>query len=181
MNITLNEAEIRLAKYIGKCRFDNARNNGIANQKMGSQSNQLTDENGMGGEIALCKFLNCYPDMEIVLDLPSYDLVYRGKRIDAKTTTYKDGRLLATLKTSLGDADIYVLVTGQIPDYTLAGWALETELLSDSNIRDLGHGRGYCMSQSQLLPINQLKTLDTNRKTATEFIPPWDELREALK
>lgn len=156
IEIILNETEMLIATYIGMARHNNARVNGIVDQKMGDQDNAFVDINGMGGELAAARCFGAYPDLTIVAadSLPGYDFVSRtGLRVDVKTTEYPNGKLLATKKTKLGDADMYVLVTGVLPKYRVIGYATEIELLDDRYIGDLGKGKGYIMGQGLLSPI----------------------------
>ena len=90
MRITLNQAEQKLAMYLAKARYLNARNNGTKDLKVGGQSNEETDLEGIAGELVACKFFNVYPDTETNLkDLPKYDLLTsKGSRVDVKTTQY---------------------------------------------------------------------------------------------
>lgn len=163
MKVILNEAEIILSTYIGMARYNNARTNNIVDQKMGDQSCAFVDINGMGGELAAARFFNAYPDLTIVEAdrLPGYDFRTRtGLKVDVKTTEYPAGKLLATLKTQLGDADMYVLVTGVLPKYRVVGYAKEEKLLDEENIGDLGKGKGYILEQKSLTLIGA-----TNGKT----------------
>ncbi len=151
--IELNEAEQMLAKHIAEQRYQNARTNGVTDGKMGNQSNEQTDLEGMAAEIAFCKFYNVYPDLKIDApnDLPVYDAISpKGATIDVKSTTYPNGRLLAVLGKAEKRSEIYVLVTGNFPVYCVRGYATAADLFKESNINDLGHGRGYCLDQSQI-------------------------------
>lgn len=152
ITIKLNEAEKLLATHLAKARYENARSKGKPDLKMGNQSNWETDLEGIGGEIAACKHFGVYPDTETdLITLPKYDLVTKkGTKIDVKTTKYKNGKLLATLKKSKGECDVYLLVVGTFPEYNLVGWAKDSELLDEKNIVDLGHGKGYALEQHQL-------------------------------
>ena len=152
MIIKLNEAEQVLAKFIAQARYDNARKKNIKDLKMGKQSNWETDLEGIGGEIAACKYFGVYPDTEAgATSFPKYDLITKkGNKVDVKTTKHKNGRLLANKKKRRGECDAYVLVTGEFPTYRLVGWATDVELLDPKNISDFGHGEGYALDQDQL-------------------------------
>jgi hypothetical protein len=152
MKITLNEAEQKLAKYLAVSRHSNARGKGKPNAKMGNQSDEETDLEGIAGEIVVCKALNVYPDTEIdLIDLPKYDLMtHKGSKVDVKTTQYTSGRLLATKNKKLGECDIYILVTGTFPTYKIVGWCRDDELLKEENLINLGHGEGYALTQDKL-------------------------------
>lgn len=149
--ITLNKIEQLVSINLALDRTNNARSKGIFNAKMGNQPDWVTDLNGMGAEIAAARYFGVYPDTDIGTILPTYDLrSKKGSRIDVKTTKYPDGKLLATLKKNVDDCDIYVLVTGEFPVYKIVGYAEAKDLINESTIKDLGHGKGYVLDQSQL-------------------------------
>ena len=122
---------------------------------MGDQSNEETDLEGFGAELAFCKLMNIYPDLETGNNLPPYDCVSRfGVTIDVKTTKYPKGHLLATLKKKNNPPDKYVLMVGEFPEYQIVGEIGADEFLQDSNIGNLGKGDGFMLTQAELNPIN---------------------------
>ena len=152
--ITLSENEQRLAKFIAKKRYENARKNNIKDLKMGDQSNEETDLEGFGAELAYCKLMNLFPDLETGDGLPNFDCVSRlGVTIDVKTTKRKSGHLLATLKKKNNPPDKYVLIIGEFPSYRIVGEIGSEEFLRDANIRNFGRGQGYALTQMELNPI----------------------------
>ena len=60
--IELNDGEQEICKIIAKLRYKNNRDNNVKNSKVGDQSDELTDLEGIGGEMAFCKMVNSYPD-----------------------------------------------------------------------------------------------------------------------
>jgi hypothetical protein len=152
LRIELNSAEKSLAINLAIARNENARSKGKPNFKLGKQADWLTDLEGIAGEIAACRYFKVYPDTETNLTvLPGFDLMtWKGSRVDVKTTKYRNGKLLATLKKDVNACDIYVLVVGEFPTYELVGYATSGELIQEKNIMDLGHGKGYALSQDDL-------------------------------
>tara|TARA_Y100001951_G_scaffold92553_1_gene87427 strand:- start:73 stop:492 length:420 start_codon:yes stop_codon:yes gene_type:complete len=136
-------------------RYEIARAVDRKDQQIGNQPSWQTDEDGIGGEIAASRLLNVYPSLVLKPDA-GWDVMYRGKRIDIKTTRYKSGRLLAKLNARDDEVDVYLLVTGTFPEYDVVGYVLKDSLLSPKNVIDLGHGRGYGLSQDKLTPIEKL-------------------------
>jgi|TARA_R100001530_G_scaffold109124_1_gene76589 hypothetical protein len=153
--ITLNSAEQIVCKQLALMRYEIARAVDRKDQQIGNQPSWQTDEDGIGGEIAASRLLNVYPSLVLKPDA-GWDVMYRGKRIDIKTTRYKSGRLLAKLNARDDEVDVYLLVTGTFPEYDVVGYALKDSLLSPKNVIDLGHGRGYGLSQDKLTPIEKL-------------------------
>ncbi len=153
--VYLNETESLLATYIGMARHNNARVNGIVDRKIGDQDNAFVDINGMGGELAAARIFGAYPDLTIVAadSLPGYDFRSRsGLRVDVKTTEWPNGKLLATLKTKVEDADMYVLVTGVIPRYQVIGYATADQLIREENIGRLKSDleEGYILGRDSM-------------------------------
>lgn len=150
--VTLTKVERQIAVFMACERVINAERQGLHEAKVGSQSSIESNIEGMAGEIVVAKYLNLYPDMDLQETLPgSVDLISKdGKRIDVKTTKYKNGKLLATLKKGKTPADVYFLVTGQFPSYSIIGWTWSSDLFKDENIVDLGHGDTYALPQERL-------------------------------
>jgi hypothetical protein len=132
----------------------------IQNQKNGAisrgQRKLDPDVNGMGGEIAVCKYLNSFPDLSVGPHYSGYDLTVNGKKIDVKTTTYNPGYLTAHPKKQVNDCDIYILVYAALPRFTIQGWVTSANLIQDSNLKDTGYGSRYTLESSQLRKIEHL-------------------------
>ena len=79
-------------------------------------------------------------------------MVLKGKTIDVKTTAREHGRLVVPLKKKSSPSDIYALVTGDLPTFTICGYATADEVFS--SVIDLGHGDCYGLNQEQLTQFN---------------------------
>jgi len=156
MFIELNETEQKLARHIAKMRYVGAREDGIQDMKVGSQSNELTDLEGIGAELAFCKIANVYPDMNVkqVKDEDCY--TKNGYAIDVKSTTYENGRLLAVRWKKPNKVDFYALMVGKFPKYRLAGFMKSDDLINPEMVKDLGYGPVYAADQEQLTPPEDL-------------------------
>ena len=152
IDITLSETESRIAKFIGKERFKNARSKGIYNARKGPQSDLETDLEGVGSELAAAKLLNLWPDLQIK-KIPDHDLKILNMTIDVKTTKYKTGRLIAGLGKSDKPCDYYMLMIGSLPTYSLAGFAKQEKLLNENTITDLGWGKLHALDQKELISL----------------------------
>ena len=148
---TLTYLEKKICVDGADMRYNIARSSGVSNGKIGPQSNKLTDQLGLGGELTVAKWLNLYPDFTIYVRQGGADLVtHSGTRIDVKTTKYATGRLLAKINTAYESIDVFVLVTTDYPTFTVRGWATKEQLINPENIINLGHGDGYGLNQDQL-------------------------------
>lgn len=150
MTIILNTAEQKLAKYLAKARYERAREANRVNAKVGPQSDDVTDLEGIAAEIAFCKMMNVYPDTEVG-HTPDHDAtsVQLGGT-DVKSTKYKNGKLLARPCKKGKEPDTYALMIGTFPEYRFAGWVPASDLICDDKVTDLGHGPTYALSQSDL-------------------------------
>ena len=153
--IILNSAEQIVCKSLALMRYEIARAVNRKDQQIGNQPSWQTDEDGLGGEIAASRLLNVYPNLVLKPDA-GWDILYQGTKIDVKTTRYINGRLLAKLNSRDDEVDAYLLFTGTFPEYNVVGYASRDSLLSPENIIDLGHGKGYGLSQEQLTPVEEL-------------------------
>lgn len=157
--VELNEAEQKLAQFLAKARHAKARNNNIENKRLGPQSDWETDLEGMAAEIAACKLLNVYPDLQTE-SIPIYDMVSRsGWTIDVKATKYKTGKLLAVKGKSENRSDFYMLMIGEFPEYRCGGLASAERLLNDKTLMDLGRGVGHAMEQDELQSLEEWKEM----------------------
>jgi hypothetical protein len=157
--IELNTVEKAICKQLAKMRYENARNSGVKNSKIGSQSDEFTDLEGISGEFAFCKLFNIYPDLSIAVRSAFQgnddgDGTLHEKKVDVKTTKYETGKLLAApwKKTNV---DIFALMTGVFPKYTFRGFMKSEELLQSSRLSDLGHGQGYMAYQQELREFHE--------------------------
>lgn len=152
IEVTLSEAEQKLAIFLAKKRYSNARTKGITDNKIGDQSNYFTDLEGMAAEIAACKLLNVYPDLQ-TNQIPIHDLITsKGYTVDVKVTKYETGKLLAVKNKIDSQCDYYMLMIGEFPVYRCAGFASSKDLLSEKTLTDLGKGKGHALNQNQLMP-----------------------------
>lgn len=151
MKIKLEPDEVTVCQTIGRMRSLIARSNGVKDAKIGDQDGAEADVQGMMAEYAFAKRFNTFPDLGLTPRSGSADGILNGKRYDIKSTTYKTGRLLSTMKVN-PDVDVYVLaiVTGNEVDFV--GWASKKELIKEENIVNLrgGLSLGYGLTQDKL-------------------------------
>jgi hypothetical protein len=163
--VTLNKWEVRICTWLSKNRYESARKGGVTDAQMGPQASEETDRIGICGEFAFCKVFNLYPDMTIGPRKGGVDAWINGMAIDVKTTTCAHGRLLATTKKADRACDVYALVIGEPPTFTMAGWAHSYELLRAENLVNLGYGPGYALHRQRLHPMDQLLTTTAHEVT----------------
>lgn len=153
--ITLTEAEVRLARYVGKRRWEVNRAAGVVDQRIDDTPDLDTD--AFGAELALARLLNVYPDLSLSPRQGGEDLVWGGVTVDVKQTKYSDGHLLATPWKDTKASRLYALVTGTLPTYTFRGFACADDLFAAHRIKDLGKGKGYAMPQADLITAEDIQ------------------------
>lgn len=151
--ITLSESEQEICRAVASARHFNSRAAGVENKRVGPQDDEFTDLNGFGGEVAFCKIFNVYPDFSMELRNASSDrgdaLLPTGHTVDVKTTIYPKGKLIAAPSLK-ANHDVYALMTGTFPEYTLRGF-ISTEFLHDDLYkRPMGGHSTYWAYQSEL-------------------------------
>lgn len=149
MWIVLNEVEQRLAQHLAKRRHEANRASHAVNRKMGQQSDADTDLEGIAAEIAFCKLMNVYPDMNLDERPPEDCHRGDGRSVDVKTTPYASGRLIA-VPWKKPNVDLFVLMVGRFPRYRCVGSMSAAELLQQKRLGDLGHGQTFIAEQSEL-------------------------------
>ena len=150
MIVTLEPDEVLVCEQLGRMRSLIARTSGVNDVKMGDQDGNVADVMGMKGEYAFAKAFNTFPDLGLTPRSGGADGRVHGYAYAVKTTNYKNGKLLATKKIN-PEVDMYVLAVILSPQVIdIKGYMMKTEFICDGNLRDLGHGEGYCAEQSQL-------------------------------
>jgi len=160
MRVVLSDSEVAIATYIGKARNGNARSEGLTDGKRDYDSTSIgIDVDGMGAELAVANYLNVYPDL--IIDRghrPTYDLIYKGKKLEVKQSKYSNPRLLLSPnKIYVAPHFVYVLVSGTIPTYTIVGYLSSEQVQKVGAWVDLGKGRSWSVLSSQMKPIQDLE------------------------
>jgi len=151
ISVTLTDDDRNICRLLGNMRTLVARGNNVKDAKMGNLSGAVIDEDGVIAEYAFCKYFNIFFDPSVYPRSGSVDCTYKGQRIDIKSTRNQGGRLLSTLKKN-DEVDVYVLAIIDGYNVIFPGWAYAKDLHHDDNICDLGHGKGYALTQDQLKP-----------------------------
>lgn len=149
MTIHLNDAEQKLAQYLAKKRYEAARKKGIENKKKGPQSNEITDLQGVGAEIAFCKMHNVYPDTEVGHTPLEDATLPDGKTVDVKSTHHPNGHLIVAMWKNPA-ISYYALMVGEFPSYRYAGLMEPQDIMQKSRIKDFGRGPVYAARQDEL-------------------------------
>jgi len=158
--IILGEFEQKCCEQLAKYRHSNNRSKGVSNSKIGPQSDEDTDLEGIAAEFALAKALNLWPDMSIQTRSSDKgsdegDLIYEGMIIDVKASKYPTARL-AVAPWKKPDGDLFALMIGKFPKYTFKGVIPQTEAIKSERLGTLGHGKTYLVEQKELLELQDV-------------------------
>lgn len=149
--ITLNEWEESIVRMLAEKRTQTNRSNGVVDRKIGDQDAARAEMDGLGAEMAVAKLFNLYMDISVGPQAGGHDLISRdGRTIDVKHTHRENGNLLVPLHKESKECDLYVLVTGTMPNYRVVGWEHGKDILEKRNIKDLGYGPTYFLEQHRL-------------------------------
>lgn len=158
-SVTLTPVEERLARFIARERQSTNRSADVANKRVGPQTDEDTDREGIAAEIAFARLANVYPDLSTNIRRGSFYCKLRdGRTVDVKTTTYPRGNLIAIVGKRVANADIYALMIGPAPTFTFAGWAKASDLLNEPT-SELGYGPTHALPQARLekiLPVDEI-------------------------
>lgn len=161
--VTLHGFEQAICESIAESRYENNRQSGVTDKKMGGQSVTETDLYGIAAEFAFCKLFNLFPDFSIEprsaaggTDVEKDSKLFIW-RVDVKGTKYPFGRLVArpmdsnyTSHAARSTTDLFALMTGPYPTFTFRGFFSKEDLLQQARIGDLGHGPTYIAQQHEL-------------------------------
>lgn len=153
--VRLNEDVEAECRALATSRYESNRKHNIRNQKIGKQSNEFTDLQGIGGEFAFCAMIGVDPDTTIYPRSSLKDkgdlLLPDGRKVDIKTTHYKDGKLLVVpWKAGSQEMDLYGLMVGTFPEFQFKGVIESKKILLTSKMRDMGYGPTYAAEQNEL-------------------------------
>lgn len=151
MKIELSDTEVMLANQIGALRemMNRAANTRDSFPELKDQKKR-NETIGVMAELAFCKWANLYPNLDVVNQSGTTDLIYQGWKCDIKATDRADGQLIVPVRKKKGASDVYILgiIHGNSVDFS--GYATEDEILNEARIKDLGYGPTYCMTQEEI-------------------------------
>jgi hypothetical protein len=145
MKVTLVDTEIEVAKHIAQLRTERSRQSNAKNTPYGDKTQLELDIDAFGAELAFCKMYNYYPDLTTYSRKRGPDCyTTTGKRIDVKQSSLKRGGLIVSQHKTLEDADIYVLMRGEMPTFKYEGWAWAHEVIRSRGLQAVGRKEITC-------------------------------------
>ena len=158
--VTLNYLEREIACLMAVRRREAALGRGVTDRKVASRHPFFIELQGVCGELVVAKFLRVWPDTDFALKGRSFDLKTAKMewRIDVKTTEHNGGRLIIPVRRRKGGCDIFVLVTGQMPHYRVAGWGWEEAVMGRKPVM-WNKGMVYLLNQDEMEDARKLREM----------------------
>jgi hypothetical protein len=135
---TLTECEIEHAKEITKKRLEFDDRVGAVATPYGKNSLEKLMFIAEVGEVGFCKIFGCYKSLEYQ-SFPKYDVVYRGKKIDIKTSERKNSWLgVKRISHYLTQppAGFGLMIVSSLPIVSFAGFISASSILNDKHYRE---------------------------------------------
>ena len=109
MRIDLSAEELRVVRFIGRARRDNAQKFN-KDKQISDQDPYQIDIDGFMGEFIVAKAFNLMPDFELTQKKKNFDLVDgEGLKIDVKSSRHDKIKLRVTEYHDKSPCDIYIL------------------------------------------------------------------------
>jgi hypothetical protein len=154
--IILSQSECRLANYIGKVRNKLSLETKINGRRDPNQDDETMNIEAMGGELAVAKYLNIYPDLSPTRGkLPEWDLIWNGYKVQVKRNHLQNGDLLVP---KCLDQLVYILVCGACPNFTIIGYLVGYSVKLLGSWVQLTYGPCWRVNPSLLIPIERIFT-----------------------
>jgi len=131
--VTLNDGDLMLARQIALMRTGLNRANEVKSNQFGDSNSWENEILGVLGEMAFGKRFNLYLDLSFNIRKGGSDFRARdGRTTDVKTTELEHGRLMvpAWKKDPSKKSDLYALVTGKFPTFTMRGYATHEQVFA---------------------------------------------------
>lgn len=159
MDIVLNWYELIAAANTGVLRRISSLKNNITDQMYSRDANPWQiDIEGACAEVACAKALGVY----FSYGVNTFSLPDVGKRVQVRYTENPNNCLI--IRDRDGDDDIFILVVGSAPKYTVCGWTYGKDGKNKEFLKDANniHKPAYFIPRKALRPISELETHETS-------------------
>ena len=158
--ITLSGLEQQLAKAVAFERYKYDRMLGLPENRHGAGGDLPAKVESFGAELAYCRMVNCYPDIQSGNFNPVDVTLPNGKTVDVKNTNRSWGRLLVDpdkiAKRNGKLPDYYALMVGQFPTFRLAGYCRASDIIRPENMAYNIPHPAYALEQKFLVSLEAL-------------------------
>lgn len=168
--IKLSDEDITTCKKLAQERYGSNRSSGVENKKIGKQSDEFVELQGIGGEFAFCRIFGLEPDQTIAPRGTKTDKgdvwLPNGTLVDIKTTHYRTGKLLVPTWKQDSKIQYFGLMVGTFPIFEFKGWIERENILTEDRLLNLGYGLTHYATQEELDKGLLDDALGTNKTTA---------------
>jgi hypothetical protein len=148
VKITLTEVEQQLAEFISEAKQSLSERSGFIDKKMDTRSAKEIQRQGFGAELAVCKLLGVYPDLSP--HYSDYDFTWNGKTVDVKSRRPDNAALIIPGHQKNKQKDLYILVTGEFPEYDVKAFVEKERVFLDKNIKQIWGKDKYIVEQDEM-------------------------------
>jgi len=149
ITVVLTQEEIAMCHALGNLRTFTDRVVGVQDRQVGKNEPNEIDEDGVLAEFAFCKHWNIFFNPVPHPRKWSYDCMLKGRRIDIKSTRYKDCHLFGPKRRN-EEIDIYVLAIIDGSSVHFPGYAFADDLYNDARIKTVGGRTSHAIHVSEL-------------------------------
>lgn len=148
--VMLTPAELLIARQVGLMRALTHRNDPKQSREDGIHIHQ----EGVAGELAFAKAVNCYPHLDPTFRPLAHDCTLRDLRVDVKTMSRHDSRMLVPTSHERSAVEVYVLLTGRAPHFQIVGAALPPDVFRAEYLAELKEDNPtYAVPQDTLTSV----------------------------
>lgn len=144
---------MKLVDYMARVRSEYSRKDGLIDMKVSSDTNLAIDTLGAGGELAYCRLMNVYPDLDPhtlnIADCVLHDGSAGGTLVDVKTTSNPEGKLYVA-PWKRGKVDLFVLMVANPPTFTYRGSLRSDDMIAPHRLKPCRNGEAYVAEQWEL-------------------------------
>jgi hypothetical protein len=148
MRVVLTQIEQQLAELISEAKQNLSEKSGFIDKKMDKRSAREIQRQGFGAELSVCKLLGVYPDLS-----PEYsdcDFTWNGKTVDVKSRRPDDAALIIPAHQINKQKDLYILVTGDFPEYDVKAFVGKERVFLEKNIKQIWGKDKYIVEQDEM-------------------------------
>jgi hypothetical protein len=150
MEVELTKYELMMGAYVGISRQASSLARKLRSKMPVDNPWQIHVEGALG-EVAVAKALNLYWDGSV----DTWKAPDIGDHIQVRCRS-KEGDALI-VRDGDSDTEVFILVTGQAPKYTVRGWLTGAEAKQEKWISNPGgRGAAFFVPQSELRPLSEL-------------------------
>lgn len=144
---------MKLVDYMARVRSEYSRKANLIDMKVSSESGLAIDTLGAGGELAYCRLMNVYPDLDPhtlnIADCTLHDGSAAGTLVDVKTTSNPEGKLYVA-PWKRGKVDLFVLMVANPPTFTYRGSLPSIDMIAPYRLKPCRNGEAYVAEQWEL-------------------------------